>query len=249
MTDKLPISQSLNSARISLFAGLALCLPLSACMTAPASDPPIWLAQTGAPGPVVSRPVQSWKALKFEDLVRQRTDFSCGAAVMATIFNKAFGYETTEHQVLVNMLKIADPDIVREKGFSLLDMKNYARLTGLSAEGYRLDFDTLRQLNLPVIALINIKGYKHFVILRKVYDDHVAIGDPALGNRIMSRRDFEAAWNDVAFVITGDNYDPANVLLHPPEPLSARGLLEAHAALPAAETPEFGFGPAYQFSF
>lgn len=236
-------------ARIIAYLSLGACLSLGGCMTAPATDTPIWLGQMGAPGPAVTRPVQSWKALKFEDLVRQRTDFSCGAAVMATIFNKAFGYDTTEHQVLVNMLKIADPDIVREKGFSLLDMKNYARLTGLSAEGYRLDFDMLRQLGLPVIALINIKGYKHFVIIRKVYADHVAIGDPALGNRIMSRRDFETAWNDVAFVVTGDNYDPANVLLNPPEPLSARRLLEAHAVLPAAVTPEFGFGPAYQFSF
>lgn len=224
-----------------------LAVALAGCMTAPAGPTPVWLDQVSAGGPVVAKPVQSWKDLKFRDIVRQRTDFSCGAAVLATIFNKAFGYRTTEPQVLVNMLKVADPDIVREKGFSLLDMKTYAKSIGLQAEGYRVDYPTLQRLNLPIIALINIKGYKHFVIIRKTYPDRVAIGDPALGNRMMSRRDFLAAWNDVAFIITGEGYDPANVLLDPPDPLSARRLLELHATLPAAELTEYGFGPSYQF--
>lgn len=224
-------------------------LALSACATAPDQPAPIWLSQTSEGAPIVEKQVTSWKALKFKDIVRQRTDFSCGAAVLATMFNKAFGYETTEQQVLVNMLKIADPDIVREKGFSLLDMKNYVRNVGLDAEGYRLNYDALAKLQAPSIALINIRGYKHFVIVRKVFPDHVAVGDPALGNRLMTRRDFEAAWNGVAFIMMGPSYNPANVLLDPPEPLSAKRLLELHAVLPGAETAEFGFGPAYQFRF
>lgn len=193
--------------------------------------------------------VKSWSELKFNDIIRQRTDFSCGAAVLATIFNQAFGHHTTEQQVLVNMMKVADPDVVRQKGFSLLDMKRYALSVGMAAEGYRIDYEQLRQLNLPVIALINIKGYKHFVIVRKAFADHAAIGDPALGNRLMRRRDFEASWNNIAFVVTGANYDPGNVLLQPPDPLSARRLLELHAVLPAAETAEFGFGPGHSFGF
>ncbi|MCP5380542.1 MAG: C39 family peptidase [Novosphingobium sp.] len=224
-------------------------LPLAGCVTAPSAPAPVWLGQTSEGGPVMRVPVKSWKELKFTDLIRQRTDFSCGAAVLATIFNEAFGHHTTEQQVLVNMLKVADPDVVREKGFSLLDMKRYAISIGMAAEGYRIGYEPLQQLNLPVITLLNIKGYKHFVIVRKAYADQVAIGDPALGNRLMRRRDFEAAWNNIAFVVTGANYDPANVLLQPPDPLSARRLLELHAVLPAAETAEFGFGPGYSFGF
>lgn len=224
-------------------------LALAGCAKAPPSSVPIWLDQTAMGGPIIDKKITSWKELKFEHLVRQRTDFSCGAAVLATLFNKAFGYETTEQQVLVNMLKIADPDVVREKGFSLLDMKNYTKSIGLEADGYRVNYDTLRKIDLPVIALINIKGYKHFVILRRLYPDHVAVGDPALGNRLMSRKEFEAAWNGVAFIVTGKGYNPANVLLDPPEPLSARRLLEMRAVLPAAETAEFGVGPGYKFGF
>lgn len=215
----------------------------------PSETTPIWVDTMAMGQPIVEKKVVNWKELKFEDLVRQRTDFSCGAAVLATMFNHGFGYETTEQQVLVNMLKISDPDIVREKGFSLLDMKGYVRSVGLEAEGYRVTYDVVRKLDLPVIALINIKGYKHFVILRKLYPDHVSVGDPALGNRVMHRRDFEAAWNGVAFIITGKGYNPANALVDPPEPLSARRLLELRAVLPAAETAEYGVGPGYKFGF
>ena len=222
---------------------------LGGCMTAPSGPAPVWLGQVAEGGEMMYVPVQSWKDMKFQHLVRQRTDFSCGAAVLATVFNEAFGHHTTEPQVLVNMLKVADPDVVREKGFSLLDMKRYAQSIGMGAEGYHVDYETLRQLNIPSIALINIKGYKHFVIIRKAYADRIAIGDPALGNRIMSRQEFEVAWNKVAFIITGQNYDPHNILLDPPQPLSARRLLETHAVLPAAETAEFGFGSGYKFGF
>ena len=230
-------------------AGLA-CLA-AGCTTAPSQQHvPIWLGQTAGPNaPIVPMKVTSWKDLKFKGLVRQQTDFSCGAAVMATVFNEAYGYHTTEQQVLVNMLRVADPDIVREKGFSLLDMKHYAAALGMSAEGYRLDYAALRKLQVPAIALINIKGYKHFVIIRKTYEDHIAIGDPALGNRIMTRPAFEAAWNQVAFIVLGTGYVPDNVLINPSPPLSARKLMDVYSLLPAATAAEFGLGPYFHFSF
>ena len=222
---------------------------LSGCSTAPAETTPIWLGQLSQNGPVWNARPASWKAMKFQNIVRQQADFSCGAAVMATIFNHAYGHKTTERQVLVNMLKIADPDIVRKKGFSLLDMKNYAKSVGMAAEGYRADYATLAQLNIPIIVLIDVRGYKHFVIVRKIFGDQVAIGDPALGNRVMSKSEFATAWNGIAFVVTGSGYDPENILLQPPSPLSARQLLATTASLPATEAAEFGFAPGYDFSF
>lgn len=222
---------------------------LPGCARAPADKTPVWLGQLVNGAPTLSARPVSWKAMKFEDLVRQETDFSCGAAVMATIFNGAYGYQTTERQVLVNMLKVADPDTVRQKGFSLLDMKTYARSVGMSAEGYRIDYPALAELKIPVIVLIDVRGYKHFVVVRKIFGDSIAIGDPALGNRTMSRAQFEQAWNNIAFVVLGAGYDPDNVLVDPPSPLSARELLRATASLPATEAAEFGFAPGYDFSF
>lgn len=220
---------------------------VSACSTAPAGSTPVWLGQLSPGAPVIAANPRSWKAQKFDNLVRQEADFSCGAAVMATIFNYAYGHSTTERQVLVNMLKIADPDLVRQKGFSLLDMKTYATSLGMTAEGYRVDYDQLASLEFPAVVLIDVRGYKHFVIARKVFGDRIAIGDPALGNRTMTRTEFEDAWNGIAFIVVGDGYDPDTILVNPPSPLSARRLLMTTASLPATEAAEYGFSPGYDF--
>jgi hypothetical protein len=242
------LQTSSNQSKAAVLALTTLCGFLtSGCSTAPVGQTPIWMGQLSPGAPVLATNPRSWTTQKYDDLVRQEADFSCGAAVMATIFNHAYGHETTERQVLVNMLKIADPDVVRQKGFSLLDMKNYAASIGMAAEGYRVDYEKLAELAIPVIVLIDVRGYKHFVIARKVFGDRIAIGDPALGNRTMDRDDFEAAWNGIAFVVIGDGYDPNNVLLDPPSPLSARRLLMTTASLPATEAAEFGFGPGYDF--
>lgn len=240
----------ISSFRSKLSASALTCIcavMVSACSTAPAGKTPVWLGQLTPGTPVLAAQPRSWTARKFDDLVRQEADFSCGAAVMATIFNYAYGHSTTERQVLVNMLKIADPDLVRQKGFSLLDMKTYAISLGMAAEGYRVDYDQLAQLEIPAIVLIDVRGYKHFVIARKVFGDRIAIGDPALGNRTMRRDRFEDAWNGIAFVVAGEGYDPDTVLLDPPSPLSARRLLMTTASLPATEAAEYGFSPGYNF--
>lgn len=237
-----------SKKRIALAAIAAAAL--TGCAATPGDGSTLlWVGQVSQTAPVLSVRPASWKAMKFDDLVRQQADFSCGAAVMATMLNYAYGYDTTERQVLVNMLKVADPDLVRQKGFSLLDMKTYAQLVGLSAEGYRIDYPTLAQLEIPSIVLIDVRGYKHFVIVRRVFGDTIAIGDPALGNRTMSRSEFEASWNGIAFVVMGEGYNAENVLLDPPSPLSARQLLATSASLPPAQAAEFGFAPGYDFSF
>lgn len=236
----------MSPSRLILFSVLA-CGAASGCVTAPEQNVPIALDTVSRGAPMMASPVSSWKERKFINLVRQRTDFSCGAAAMATIFNYAYGRQTTEQQVLVNMLKIADPDIVRERGFSLLDMKNYAQAIGMTADGYQVEYDALLGLQVPAIALLDIKGYKHFVIIQKAADDFVHIGDPALGNRIMGRKAFQDSWNGVAFVVLGDGYDPNTVLRNPPPPLSAARLYGMRSPVRNAEIYEYGLGPAFNF--
>ncbi len=151
------------------------------------SRAPVWLAPLASGNQtIVSKPLHSWKDMKFDGLVRQQTDFSCGAAVLATVFNGAYGKHATEAQVLVNMLKIADPAVVKDKGFSLLDMKRYVNEVGFAAEGYKVSFDALHHLKVPGIVLLNLKGYHHFVVVRKATVNLVQLGDPALGNRVMT---------------------------------------------------------------
>lgn len=236
---------SRNMASAAIFAALAL----GACSTGPAAPTPVWLGQLSPDGQTQQVAVQSWKDMKFTDLVRQRTDFSCGAAALATVFNHAYGKQSSEQQILANMFKVADPDVVREKGFSLLDMKRYVAAVGMRAEGYKVGYDALPGLKVPGIVLLSTKGYKHFVVVRRAGPEKVTLGDPALGNRVMSRRDFEREWNGIVFVVMGEGFDPDTVLLNPPEPLSARRLFDQRSPVQDANPTDFGLAPAYTHVF
>jgi len=227
---------------------IAMIASLSSCMTAPATPTPVWLGQFTPDAGLVHVPVRSWSERRFDFIVRQQTDFSCGAAALATIVNYGFGYETTEQQVLVNMLRIADPDLVRERGFSLLDMKTYAQTLGMEAEGYEVSYENLVELQVPMIVLLDIRGYKHFVVLRQAFEDRMAIADPALGNLMLTRRAFEEAWNGVVFIVLDERFDPEVALFNPADPLSAKRLLATHADLPAAAAAEFGINQGFDFS-
>lgn len=228
---------------------IALALPAAAAAQS-ATVVPMWTGSfhQGA-GSLTGKPVRSWKAMKFDGMVRQQTDFSCGAAALATIFNYAYGKRTTERQVLVNMLKVADPQVVRDKGFSLLDMKNYVNAVGMTGEGFEVPYAALEHLKVPGIVLLDIKGYKHFVVVRKVDGDRIHLADPALGNRVMAQGDFEDAWNGVVFVVLGEGYDPSTALRNPPPPVSAARLFDMRSPIRDAEASDFGLHSATSFSF
>lgn len=193
------------------------------------------------PGTVVTKKVESIRERRYRDLIEQYTDFSCGAAALATILKYAYGRDVDEYTVLEGMLKVADINIVQERGFSLLDIKNYIESIGMRARGYQVDDATLDEVAIPTIVLLDINGYKHFVVLKKASGDRVYVGDPALGNRIMKRDDFLASWNNIIFAVIGSNFDRETVLLQPPQPLTARNLHDVFAPVPEHKLLDFGF--------
>lgn len=228
-------------------AGVMISVALSGCASSSSVTQHVWTGQLVEGGQTYATPVRNWKDLKFVNLVRQKSDFSCGAAALATIFNYAYGKSVAEEDILVEMLEVSDAALVREKGFSLLDIKRYLATTGLTGEGYNVEYDALQHLKVPGIVLLDLQGYKHFVVLRLVDGDVVHLGDPALGNRTMTRAAFEAAWNDVVFVVVGEGYDETTILRRPSPPLSASALFGMRAPLQNAEIYDFGFGPAFNF--
>lgn len=187
-------------------------------------------------------PIRSWVDVRFKNMVRQRLDYSCGSAALATLLNYHYGYPVDEMVVLKSMFDIGDQEKIRKEGFSLLDMKNYLASVGFRAEGYRDSLDKLRRVGIPAIALINDKGYLHFVVIKAVSEREVLVGDPSHGVRVLDRRHFEKTWNSILFVIQDRmaqarpsfNTDPrwvhrASVEINNPlklfgEPLSLRSL-------------------------
>lgn len=193
------------------------------------------------PGAMISKSIISMREQHYVNMVPQQTDFSCGAAAVATILNYAYNYEFTEHQVIEEMLKVSDPQLVETKGFSLLDIKNFVETLGLRGRGYNISPEVLEQIKIPTIVLLNIRGYKHFVVLKKSTKDKVYIADPALGNRVIDRQDFINGWNNVTFAVVGDGFDRSSILLRPKEPLTARTTVDTWRPLTDSELAEFGF--------
>lgn len=199
-------------------------------------------------GTVIQKDVQSIRERRFENLVEQHTDFSCGAASLATILKYAYQRpSTTEQSVLAGMLEVSDPEVVRERGFSLLDLKNYVATLGFRGRGYEVAADTLDEVSIPVIVLLDLDGYKHFVVMKKASGDRVYVGDPALGNRVMSRDDFMASWNSIIFAIVGEGFDRNTALLDPRQPLTAHRMQDVFAPVPRQNLLDFGFRHADLF--
>lgn len=195
----------------------------------------------------IRKNILSMRELRYVDMVPQKTDFSCGAAALATILNYAYGQKLTEDDVIQGLLQVSDPAIVKEKGFSLLDLKNYVQARGMRGRGYNMAPEMLERVKVPTIVLLDIRGYKHFVVLKKTTEDKVYLADPALGNRVLSRQDFEKGWNRVVFAIIGQGFERDTVLLRPKEPLTARSTVDTWRPLTDAQLLEFGFSSAELF--
>ncbi|MDY7560304.1 C39 family peptidase [Pseudomonas sp. 10B1] len=200
------------------------------------------MAVPGLPGSnLVYKHIQSIRERRFSDLVEQKTDFSCGAAALATVLRQAYWLDVTENQLIEGMLVTADPSMVRTQGFSMLDMKRYVESIGMRARGYRIPADNLDRLTIPVVVLMDIRGYKHFVVMQKAQKDWVYIGDPVLGHKRYTREDFAKGWNGIIFAVIGPGYDKSNALLDPPLPVTAKGGVDAFKPVRDAELLEFGF--------
>lgn len=205
---------------------------------------PTWAGQMAIAMPgggMIYKKVESIRERKFANLVEQKTDFSCGAAALATILRQAYWMDVDEDHVIKGMLINANQDLVRTQGFSMLDMKRYLESINMRAKGYRITPEVLITVKVPVVVLLDIRGYKHFVVLQRADKDWVYIGDPVLGHKRYTKDDFIKGWNGIVFAVLGEGYDKANALLSPPAPLTAKNQLNEFRPVGDSELMEFGF--------
>ena len=233
-----------------LLSRLAWVLPLLLALVPAAGARAAEVAFTGVlpNGALYTTPVQSMRESRYANLVRQQTEYSCGAASLATILRYAYHLDADETTVIEGMLSLADPDIVKERGFSLLDIKRYVESLGMRGRGYRVNEEKLRSLRVPSLVLMDVNGFRHFVVLKQVRDELVEIGDPILGNRVVPLPEFLDAWPSRAvFVVIGSDFDRNTVLLEPTTRPSARALYARQGPLTDAELLDFGFSHADLF--
>lgn len=150
-------------------------------------------------------PVMSYTERFFSTVIRQQFDFSCGSAAVATLLTYHYDRPTSEAKVLKAMFEGGDREKIRQVGFSLLDMKNYFASVGLDADGFTVPLDQLAEAGVPAITLIEINGYRHFVVIKGLTEDIALIGDPALGLKTFRRDEFERLRvNDIVFVVRNE---------------------------------------------
>lgn len=154
--------------------------------------------------------VMSWWEIPFRSVVRQQYDFSCGSAALATLLTYHYGRSTPEQAAFKRMWDTGDQEAIRKVGFSMLDMKAYLAGIGLRADGYRLGETGLLKMNRPAIVLLDLKGFKHFVVIKGLRNGRVLVGDPMLGLNEYAIADFMKVWNGIALIIAKpDGRSPA----------------------------------------
>jgi len=162
----------------------------------------VWLPGIGGDATVS---VKSIKERKFAEVVRQQYDFSCGSAALATLLTYHYENPVDEQTAFDYMYDKGDQEKIKRAGFSLLDMKSYLEGHGYQADGFEATLDTVAEANVPAITLLDVRGYRHFVVVKGVTDDEVLVGDPALGLKFFDRDEFEEMWqNGILFIITNE---------------------------------------------
>lgn len=138
---------------------------------------------------------KSLKQAKWDTTLHQQYDYSCGSAAVATLLTYHYAMPTTEAKVFQTMFQHGNQQKIRAQGFSMLDMKRYLDSRGLHSDGFRMSLDALAKIGVPAIALVNTKGYQHFVVIKGVKATEVVVGDPAAGTTVVPRKLFEQIWN------------------------------------------------------
>ena len=184
---------------------------------------------------------------RFSEMIPQKTDFSCGAAALATILKYGYGKDISEQQIIKEMLAISDTELIKNKGFSLLDLKKYVQAVGMRAHGYKVSLEALEKLKIPVIVLLDTGGYKHFIVVKKAIAGEVYVSDPALGNKIIPGNKFIQGWNGIVFAVVGKPFKKDSPLLEANGPFRVAKERMHNSAQRKVDPTDFGLLPNQMF--
>jgi predicted double-glycine peptidase len=144
-------------------------------------------------------PIASLRALRDAGVVKQRYDYSCGAASLATLLTYGLNDPVGEDALLQALLDPLSPEQIRtlqQNGLSLLDLQRLANSRGHRAQGFRIHLSQLAKLPYPVIVFIRPRGYRHFAVLKGIRGERIYLADPSLGNVRMPLYRFLRMWAD-----------------------------------------------------
>ena len=155
-----------------------------------------------------ARPVLTWTEIKYQNVVMQEKDYSCGAASLATVLRYYWGKDVTEVDVLAVVDRSLKPEALKDRieyGLTMADLKVVADRMGYDAAVGKLPNVTkLSESKIPLIVAIRVdEDLKHFVVYRGSACGFVYLADPFAGNIRMSQCQFARIWlENAVFVVT-----------------------------------------------
>jgi predicted double-glycine peptidase len=139
------------------------------------------------------KPESDWR---FEGIVRQQYDYSCGSAALTTLYQGYFGLKLTEQDVMLGMLQHGETERIQaRRSFSMLDMKRLTEALGFPAGGFKADLEDLQHLDHPAIVSIHYAGFRHFVIIKRAQNGRIFVADPATGHNSFTYQAFDQLWD------------------------------------------------------
>ena len=120
----------------------------------------------------------------------QQSASDCGAACMVMIgryWNKSF-----------SLNRIRDLARVSRSGSSLKGLVSAAETLGFVTKPVKADLNQLAQQKLPAIA--HWEG-NHYVVVYEIKGNRIVMGDPAIGQRTLTRQEFVAGWSGYALLL------------------------------------------------
>lgn len=183
---------------------IALISPVSALtppvVAAPAPNSPVYIAGDIPPSAPAFTPtgrvrVRSWEELRWEGVVRQWDEHSCGPAAVSTVLQLLFGQD---------MIPGEESLFQSDKAATLRDLQIILGRYSVPTIGMQMTLPDLeRYLNdfhQPVIAHILMPD-PHFTVVVGSHLGYILTRDPALGRISWEKKDWEAVWSGIALLI------------------------------------------------
>lgn len=152
---------------------------------------------------------------KDKHLLKQNYDYSCGSAALGTLLNGYLGENLTEEQIIQGMMKHGDNEAIKKlRAFSLWDMQQFLDIIGYKGAGYTAEPSDLENPDhWPCIVPIELYGYRHFVVVRGMYKNHVFVSDPWMGNSSYTMAQFLKMWHkNIMFIVFPNNGKSSHAL-------------------------------------
>ncbi|WP_293908976.1 cysteine peptidase family C39 domain-containing protein [Deinococcus sp.] len=145
----------------------------------------------------------TYRELRYQSVIGQTADFTCGPAAIATLLTHYYGQPVTEQSVTER--SVAEMNARGKQvteGLTLLSLKKVLEEEQVTSAGYKLTLEQLRTVmaaGLPVVVNV-VYPRGHYYLVLHVDERTVLIADPSWGVRSQPLPNFLNAWNGVVLV-------------------------------------------------